>query len=60
MASYKFEIFKDSVGEFRFRFKSPNGQTVAQSQGYTTKQSAIDGATVIKNNAKDAEIDVLS
>ena len=23
---YKFEIYKDAKGEFRFRFKAPNGK----------------------------------
>ena len=39
---YKFEIYKDNKGEFRFRFKAPNGKNMFASEGYKTKQSAIE------------------
>ena len=33
----KFEITKDKRGEYRFRLKATNGQTIAVSEGYKTK-----------------------
>ena len=37
---YKFEIYKDKAGEFRFRFKAPNGEKMFASEGYANKASA--------------------
>ena len=40
----KFELYKSSNGEFRWRLKSSNGQIIATSgEGYTTKASAQNG-----------------
>ena len=38
---YTFEVYKDKSGEFRFRFKAPNGEKMFASQGYKQKQSAL-------------------
>jgi uncharacterized protein len=35
-----FEIFLDSQKQYRWRFRSGNGEIVAQSEGYTTKAAA--------------------
>ena len=35
----KLEIFKDKVGQFRFRLKVGNGEVIATREGYTTKAS---------------------
>jgi len=53
---YKFEIFKDKKDEFRFRMVAPNGQIIANSEGYTQKQSCLDTIDSIQRNAADAEI----
>jgi hypothetical protein len=37
--AYKFEIYKDKAGEFRFRFKAPNGEIMFGSEGYKAKAS---------------------
>ena len=39
--AYKFEIYKDKAGEFRFRFKASNGETMFGSEGYKSKASAV-------------------
>jgi uncharacterized protein YegP (UPF0339 family) len=49
----KFEIFKDKEDKFRFRLKSVNGQTIIASQGYTRKNSCLNGITSVKNNSQD-------
>jgi uncharacterized protein YegP (UPF0339 family) len=36
----KFEIFEDGQGEFRWRLKAANGEIVATSEGYTSRESA--------------------
>jgi len=53
----KFELYKDKAGEFRFRLKAGNGETIAASEGYKTKASALNGIESIKKNAPDAAID---
>ncbi len=55
--AYKFEVYKDKAGEFRFRFKASNGETMFSSEGYKAKKSAEDAITSIKKNVPDATID---
>ena len=38
----KFEITKDKSGEFRFKLIAPNNQVIAVSEGYTSKESALE------------------
>jgi len=52
----KFEIYKDKAGEFRFRLKASNGQTIATGEGYTTKAACLNGIESVKKNAPDAAI----
>ncbi|RWX78334.1 DUF1508 domain-containing protein [Neorhizobium lilium] len=54
---YKFEIYKDKGGEFRFRFKAANGQTMFASEGYSSKASAVSAIESIKKNASGATVD---
>jgi uncharacterized protein len=57
MMPYKFVLYKDKKGEFRFRFKAPNGETMFSSEGYKQKQSAMGAIESIKKNAADADVD---
>lgn len=51
--AYKFEIYKDKAGEFRFRFKAPNGEKMFASEGYANKASAKSTIkSIIKHVAK--------
>lgn len=52
----KFEIYKDKAGEFRFRLKAANGETIASSEGYSSKAACESGIESVKKNASDAEI----
>jgi uncharacterized protein YegP (UPF0339 family) len=54
---YKFEIYKDKSGEFRFRFKASNGQTLFSSEGYSAKASAVAAIESIRKNAPGATTD---
>lgn len=47
----KFEIYNDKAGEFRFRLKASNGQTILASEGYKTKASCDNGVESVKKNA---------
>jgi uncharacterized protein YegP (UPF0339 family) len=51
----KFELYKDKAGEFRFRLKAGNGETILASEGYKRRASAMNGiASVQKNAPNDA------
>ena len=52
----KFEISKDKSGKFRFHLKAANGEIIAASQGYETKESAEKGIESVKTNAPDAKV----
>ncbi|MBQ9468575.1 MAG: YegP family protein [Clostridia bacterium] len=52
----KFEVYTDKKGEFRFRLKARNGETIATSEGYVTKQSCFNGIESVKKNAPEAEV----
>ncbi|NNF56648.1 MAG: YegP family protein [Rhodothermaceae bacterium] len=57
MASY--ELYSDKGGQFRFRLKASNGQTILTSQGYKTKAAAKNGiASVGKNAGRDGAFEV--
>jgi uncharacterized protein YegP (UPF0339 family) len=53
-----FELYKDRIGEFRWRLRHGNGDVIADSgEGYTTKANAINGIKSVKENAPAALID---
>ena len=56
----KYQIYKDAAEEFRFRLKASNGEIIAQSEGYETKDACTKGIAVVKRsyNAKidDSEV----
>jgi uncharacterized protein YegP (UPF0339 family) len=53
----KFELYRDTNNEFRFRLKAGNGQTIATGEGYTTKKACLNGIESIRKNAPDAKLD---
>jgi len=55
-AGSKFEIFKDTKGEYRYRLVAGNEEIIAASQGYDAKVSCIDGIESVKRNAAIAMI----
>ena len=56
MAEPKFEVFKDEKGEYRFRLRAPNGETILASEAYTSKQMCIKGIGAIKHYAIRAKV----
>ena len=52
----KFEIFKGKDGKFYFHLKSSNGEIIAQSQGYSSKQHAESGVAAVQDLAPTAEL----
>ncbi len=53
----KFEMYKDNAGEYRFRLKADNGEIIAVSEGYVSKQGCENGIESVRRNAPDAEVD---
>lgn len=52
----KFELYTDKAGEYRFRLKAGNGETIASSEGYKSKASALNGIESVKSNAASAPV----
>ena len=53
----KFELYTESKGEYRWRLKATNGQTIATGgEGYSSASAARNGIASVKKNAPDAEI----
>lgn len=49
----KFEIYQKKSGEFYFRLKAGNGETILTSEGYVSKGGCKNGIESVKKNAKD-------
>ena len=56
MADAHFEVFKDASGQFRFRLRAPNGEPIASSEAYTTKEACMDGIKSVQKNASKAKV----
>ncbi len=46
----KYQIYKDAADKFRFRLKASNGEIIAQSEGYETKEACKDGIEAVKRS----------
>ncbi|MCL2296432.1 MAG: YegP family protein [Methanomassiliicoccaceae archaeon] len=53
----KYEIFLDAGNKYRFRLKAMNGEIVAASQGYASKESCKKGIASITKNAAGAPVE---
>jgi uncharacterized protein len=52
---YRFEVYKDRKGGFRFRFRASNGEVMFGSESYTAKASVTKAIASIKEHAPGAE-----
>lgn len=57
MSNPKFTVKKTSDNQFMFNLHAKNGEIIATSERYTTKEAAIDGINSVKKNAPLAPID---
>jgi uncharacterized protein YegP (UPF0339 family) len=53
----KYELYKDSSGEWRFKLKARNGEVIAVSEGYNSKEGALHGIESVRKNAATMRID---
>jgi len=51
-----FEWYKDKAGKYRFKLKAGNGEIIAVSEGYASKEGCISGIESVKKNAPVAKI----
>jgi len=51
----KFECYKDKAGEFRFRLKAGNGNTILSSEGYKSKSGCTNGIESVRKNSQDPD-----
>jgi hypothetical protein len=51
----KFECYKDKAGEFRFRLKAGNGETILSSEGYSSKSGCESGIASVKKNCSNPD-----
>ncbi len=51
----KFECYKDKAGEFRFRLKAANGNTILASEGYKSKSGCANGIESVRKNCTDPD-----
>jgi uncharacterized protein YegP (UPF0339 family) len=52
----KFEWYKDKAGKFRFRLVAANGEKIAASEAYNSKEACVNGIESVKKNAPIAKI----
>lgn len=57
MSTGKFEVKLDKAGKYRFNLKAANGEIIASSEAYESKQSALNGIDSVRRNAPGADID---
>jgi uncharacterized protein len=53
----KFVLKKGSSGKFHFNLHAANGQIIATSEAYNSKEAALNGIESVKKNAADARVD---
>ena len=51
-----FEVYKDKAGEYRFKLKACNGQIIAMSEGYKSKDACMNGVESVKRSSKEAPV----
>lgn len=55
----KFEVYADEVGGYHFRLRARNGQIIALSQSYKSKEGCLKGIKSVKLSAAGARIVIL-
>ena len=54
--SGKFVLKKGQSGKFHFNLLAGNGQVIATSETYESKESALNGIKSVQTNAPDAQV----
>jgi len=59
LSNPKYEVFTDIASKFRFNLSASNGEIIAASEAYETKQNVLRGIEAVQNSC-DAEIQDLT
>jgi len=51
-----FEWYVDKAGKYRFKLKAANGEIIAVSEAYSSKESCVNGIESVKKNAPKAKV----
>jgi uncharacterized protein YegP (UPF0339 family) len=58
MAKARFEIYADAAGNYRWRLKAANNETIASSgESFASKDNARRAARTVKSTAPNADVD---
>lgn len=60
MPQPQFEIFKDATGKFRWRLRAANGEPIAASEAYSSKDACQKGIAAVREAAPKAVIQDLT
>ena len=52
----KYEVWKTRTGKWYFQLKAANGEVLAKSTPYTTKNKTLKGIEAVKRVAKKAKV----
>lgn len=55
-----FVIHKSTDGTFHFNLLAANGEVIASSEQYTTREAALAGIESVKSHAADATVEDVS
>ncbi len=56
----RYTMFQGRDGLYYFNLKANNGEIILQSEGYTSKQGAVNGIAAVKRYAPTADLDDLT
>ena len=51
-----FEVYRDKSSTYRWRLRAGNGEIIASSEGYSSRQSCVKGIAAVKNDAPKAKV----
>ena len=57
LACERFELFNDVAGKLRFGLRAQNGEIIAESGAYESKEGCQKGITPVKDNASKAVVE---
>ena len=52
----KFELYRDDAGEWRWRLKAANGETIASGEGYHNRGDCIHAIELIRDGAAASDL----
>jgi len=52
----RFEVYTDKAGKSRWRLRAGNGEIIASSESYASRQSCLKGIAAVKRDAPKAKV----